>query len=329
MEPIATTMQQSKPIYPWEHGEQTVLVVAGQLPHENGTDHGHEIGNGDGQAPNIGDVSTQKSQHQLPHRREDAGRDAQESGVEFRVPEPGDDDGSKGDQAAVGDVLGHGEGGQRPRLGIRQTLFDLVPFDLAVFDTRLVVLDAAEADVFFAGTQPPACHGRVGQAEPNDDSPEERIAAEHKKQKAPGSDAGMDEPWLNQNATLMGCSSRVHHITVRMLDTGNMSASDMPMMNRQVAKPPKLCVAAMHIMITPQLNTAPASSLATGSRWINIALGYSSTKWASSRIPMMVAATRGRMIRSIFQSTFRASSFVTSFSVMDGSSPAKNVTATS
>ena len=68
-------------------------------------------------------------------------------------------------------------------------------------------------------------------------------------------------------AARIGCSSFFHHITVAMAQRGKIKASAMPIKKRQAARPPKFCVAPVHIMRAPHMKTVTAKTRATGSLW--------------------------------------------------------------
>lgn len=172
-------------------GQKTVLVRPRQLPHQDRADHGDDVADRDGEAANVLDLGADEGEDQLPHGGEDTRRDPEQSGVQSRVAQARDDDGREGDQAAVGDVLSHGENGERPRLGVGEALSYLVPLDLSVLDPRLVVLDADQADELFPVAQPVAGHGGIGEEEPNHHGPQHRKASQDEEEQAPGCDAGV------------------------------------------------------------------------------------------------------------------------------------------
>lgn len=76
-------------------------------------------------------------------------------------------------------------------------------------------------------------------------------------------------------ATRIGCSRFEYHMTVRMEQIGNAPASAHPNMKRTTARPAKFWVAALHNIKIAQDKILAASNLATGRRWIKMAVGHS------------------------------------------------------
>lgn len=87
--------------------------------------------------------------------------------------------------SAVGDVLGNAENEEQPGFGVAEALADLVPFDLFVFDARVVAFDALEADELLAVAHVPALRGRVGEEQEDDAGPDEGDAAEDEVEQPP------------------------------------------------------------------------------------------------------------------------------------------------
>lgn len=60
--------------------EETVFVLAGEFPHEEGADEGDQVHQGDGSASDVGDFGDEEGEDELPGRGDDSGGDS-EAGV--------------------------------------------------------------------------------------------------------------------------------------------------------------------------------------------------------------------------------------------------------
>jgi hypothetical protein len=160
-------------------GQFARLVGLGQECHETASQHAGEQERHD-PVPAVIELARVPGRGQHGDHRDGTARNVQQGRLFRRVSESFDQGRRVSPTRAGGDVAGDDDHDDKPCSRIQHGFRELLAFERLVLDPRFVLAESLDGEDLFVVAEA-RCHGRIGQDEKDDNSPDDRDEAEHQK----------------------------------------------------------------------------------------------------------------------------------------------------